>query len=144
MGRHDDLWSLFYMLVEFAVGQLPWRKIKDKVQLFYFNIEQQQCTTKKIFFLLSCYDPAKFQHFFSVPQEQVGQIKERYDHRMLLKHMPSEFNVFLDHVLALDYYTKPDYQVRNSVLRCFTEITCRSEQHFSLNLFFKQVKKYQT
>lgn len=31
MGRHDDLWSLFYMLVEFAVGQLPWRKIKDKV-----------------------------------------------------------------------------------------------------------------
>ncbi|XP_072404825.1 tau-tubulin kinase 1-like [Chiloscyllium punctatum] len=30
MGRHDDLWSLFYMLVEFAVGQLPWRKIKDK------------------------------------------------------------------------------------------------------------------
>ncbi|XP_034721906.1 uncharacterized protein ttbk1a [Etheostoma cragini] len=33
MGRHDDLWSLFYMLVEFAVGQLPWRKIKDKVKL---------------------------------------------------------------------------------------------------------------
>ena len=44
-------------------------------------------------------------------QEQVGQIKERYDHRMLLKHMPSEFNIFLEHVLALDYYTKPDYQV---------------------------------
>uniref|UniRef100_A0A673CGI1 Tau tubulin kinase 1a n=1 Tax=Sphaeramia orbicularis TaxID=375764 RepID=A0A673CGI1_9TELE len=77
MGRHDDLWSLFYMLVEFAVGQLPWRKIKDK--------------------------------------EQVGQIKERYDHRMLLKHMPSEFNVFLDHVQALDYYTKPDYQLLMSV-----------------------------
>lgn len=47
-------------------------------------------------------------------QEQVGQIKERYDHRMLLKHMPSEFNIFLDHVLALDYYTKPDYQVRTA------------------------------
>ncbi|KAK0133429.1 Tau-tubulin kinase 1 [Merluccius polli] len=77
MGRHDDLWSLFYMLVEFAVGQLPWRKIKDK--------------------------------------EQVGQIKERYDHRMLLKHMPSEFNLFLEHVLALDYYTKPDYQLLMSV-----------------------------
>lgn len=35
MGRHDDLWSLFYMLVEFAVGQLPWRKIKDKVGLLF-------------------------------------------------------------------------------------------------------------
>ncbi|XP_036383119.1 tau-tubulin kinase 1 isoform X2 [Megalops cyprinoides] len=77
MGRHDDLWSLLYMLVEFAVGQLPWRKIKDK--------------------------------------EQVGLIKERYDHRMLLKHMPSEFHSFLDHVLSLDYYTKPDYQLLMSV-----------------------------
>ncbi|VDK26437.1 unnamed protein product, partial [Anisakis simplex] len=30
MGRQDDLWSLFYMLVEFIHGSLPWRKIKDK------------------------------------------------------------------------------------------------------------------
>nr|XP_056708885.1 tau-tubulin kinase 1 isoform X1 [Euleptes europaea] len=73
MGRHDDLWSLFYMLVEFAVGQLPWRKIKDK--------------------------------------EQVGMIKEKYEHRMLLKHMPSEFHLFLDHIANLDYFTKPDYQL---------------------------------
>ncbi|XP_007890507.2 tau-tubulin kinase 1 [Callorhinchus milii] len=77
MGRHDDLWSLFYMLVEFAVGQLPWRKIKDK--------------------------------------EQVGLIKEKYDHRMLLKHMPSEFHIFLDHVSTLDYFTKPDYQLIMSI-----------------------------
>lgn len=35
MGRHDDLWSLFYMLVEFVNGQLPWRKIKDKEQVSY-------------------------------------------------------------------------------------------------------------
>ncbi|XP_016343409.1 tau-tubulin kinase 1-like isoform X2 [Sinocyclocheilus anshuiensis] len=77
MGRHDDLWSLFYMLVEFTVGQLPWRKIKDK--------------------------------------EQVGQIKERYEHRMLLKHMPAEFHIFYDHVLDLDYHTKPDYQLLMTV-----------------------------
>ncbi|XP_066527316.1 tau-tubulin kinase 1 isoform X2 [Hoplias malabaricus] len=62
---------------KFTVGQLPWRKIKDK--------------------------------------EQVGQIKERYEHKMLLKHMPSEFCIFLDHVLGLDYYTKPDYQLLMSV-----------------------------
>src|SRR5690242_6883601 len=30
MGRHDDLWSLFYILVEFLHGSLPWRKVKDK------------------------------------------------------------------------------------------------------------------
>ncbi|GAU97151.1 hypothetical protein RvY_08503 [Ramazzottius varieornatus] len=33
MGRQDDLWSLFYMLVEFSAGHLPWRKIKDKEQV---------------------------------------------------------------------------------------------------------------
>lgn len=50
----------------------------------------------------------------SVPvplQEQVGMIKEKYEHRMLLKHMPSEFHLFLDHIASLDYFTKPDYQV---------------------------------
>uniref|UniRef100_A0A7N6AM75 non-specific serine/threonine protein kinase n=1 Tax=Anabas testudineus TaxID=64144 RepID=A0A7N6AM75_ANATE len=77
MGRHDDLWSLFYMLVEFLVGQLPWRKIKDK--------------------------------------EQVGNLKETYDHRLMLKHLPSEFSTFLDHILTLDYYTKPDYELLMSV-----------------------------
>ncbi|XP_037061045.1 tau-tubulin kinase 2 isoform X3 [Peromyscus leucopus] len=77
MGRHDDLWSLFYMLVEFVVGQLPWRKIKDK--------------------------------------EQVGSIKERYDHRLMLKHLPPEFSTFLDHISSLDYFTKPDYQLLTSV-----------------------------
>ncbi|VDM02852.1 unnamed protein product [Schistocephalus solidus] len=30
LGRHDDLWSLYYMLAEFITGELPWRKVKDK------------------------------------------------------------------------------------------------------------------
>ncbi|XP_052386547.1 tau-tubulin kinase 2 isoform X2 [Carassius gibelio] len=77
MGRHDDLWSLFYMLVEFLVGQLPWRKIKDK--------------------------------------DQVGKLKEKYDHRLMLKHLPTEFSVFLDHTSNLDYFTKPDYQLLRTV-----------------------------
>ena len=55
MGRHDDLWSLFYMIVEFLTGQLPWRKIKDK--------------------------------------EQVGVMKEKYDHNQFLKYLPREFKV---------------------------------------------------
>lgn len=48
MGRHDDLWSLFYMLVEFVVGQLPWRKIKDKV-----NLEVKPKSTREIYFWIA-------------------------------------------------------------------------------------------
>ncbi|KAJ8706424.1 hypothetical protein PYW08_011050 [Mythimna loreyi] len=81
MGRHDDLWSLFYMLVEFVNGQLPWRKIKDK--------------------------------------EQVGLMKEKYDHRLLLKHLPSELRQFLEHVQQLEYADTPDYAMLTSLLeRC--------------------------
>lgn len=81
MGRHDDLWSLFYMLVEFVNGQLPWRKIKDK--------------------------------------EQVGLMKEKYDHRLLLKHLPSELRQFLEHVQALEYADAPDYAMLTALLeRC--------------------------
>lgn len=81
MGRHDDLWSLFYMLIEFLAGQLPWRKIKDK--------------------------------------EQVGIMKEKYDHSLLLKNMPSEFKTFLDHLNSLDYFEKPDYALlQNLIEQC--------------------------
>lgn len=81
MGRHDDLWSLFYMLVEFVNGQLPWRKIKDK--------------------------------------EQVGLMKEKYDHRALLKHLPSDLRLFLEHIQSLEYGDKPDYAMLSNLLeRC--------------------------
>ncbi|CAF1448579.1 unnamed protein product [Adineta steineri] len=85
MGRHDDLWSLFYMLIEFITGQLPWRRIKDK--------------------------------------EQVGQMKDKYDHTHFLKSLPSEFKQFLEHVQTLRYEDKPDYDLLQNLFR--TSITRR-------------------
>lgn len=52
-------------------------------------------------------------------QEQVGNLKETYDHRLMLKHLPSEFSTFLDHILTLDYFTKPDYQVGHLLFDIF-------------------------
>lgn len=58
----------------------------------------------------------------------MGKLKETYDHRLMLKHLPAEFGVFLEHISSLDYYTKPDYQVpHGSILffliksECFTD-----------------------
>lgn len=39
-------------------------------------------------------------------------IKEKYDHRLLLKHLPSDFKQFLEHIQNLEYSDKPDYSVR--------------------------------
>lgn len=38
-------------------------------------------------------------------------MKEKYDHRLLLKHLPSDLRQFLDHIQSLEYADKPDYQV---------------------------------
>ena len=78
------------MMVEFANGQLPWRKIKDK--------------------------------------EQVGIMKEKYDHRLLLKHLPSDFRQFLEHLQTLEYADKPDYAMllgKNHTEKCHeTKYNC--------------------
>lgn len=37
----------------------------------------------------------------------------------MLKHLPSEFSIFLDHILTLDYFTKPDYQVSHLLFGIF-------------------------
>lgn len=93
MGRHDDLWSLFYMLVEFMAGQLPWRKIKDK--------------------------------------EQVGAMKEKYDHQQLLKNMPEEFRSFLEHLQTLDYLTSPNYALLHNLFeQCMHRKNIRDAEAF--------------
>ena len=33
MGRCDDVWSIFYVLVEMTAGQVPWRTLADKSQV---------------------------------------------------------------------------------------------------------------
>lgn len=38
-------------------------------------------------------------------------MKEKYDHRLLLKHLPSDLRQFLDHIQSLEYADKPDYAV---------------------------------
>ncbi|CAL8100549.1 unnamed protein product [Calicophoron daubneyi] len=83
LGRQDDLWSLYYMLGEFIVGELPWRKIKDK--------------------------------------EQVGLMKQTFDHNQLLKFMPREFRPFLEHIQNLTYFDRPDYMYLHSLLNAYME-----------------------
>lgn len=51
----------------------------------------------------------------------MGKLKETYEHRLMLKHLPAEFGLFLEHISSIDYFTKPDYQVINQVLSGFKD-----------------------
>lgn len=68
-------------------------------------------------------------------------IKEKYEHRMLLKHMPSEFHLFLDHIASLDYFTKPDYQV--GAFLCYQPDAGQSGLAFVVFLIFPCTCSYQ-
>lgn len=75
MGRHDDLWSLFYMLVEFVNGQLPWRKIKDKEQVHLY-----QCHNFYVY--KNTYIQPRVSHLFTVNSifwyiHSIGRTHER-------------------------------------------------------------------
>ena len=37
LGRHDDLWSVFYLMVELIAGTLPWKKIRNKEEAGEFK-----------------------------------------------------------------------------------------------------------
>eukprot|EP00761_Pharyngomonas_kirbyi_P004817 gb/GECH01004822.1/.p1 GENE.gb/GECH01004822.1/~~gb/GECH01004822.1/.p1 ORF type:complete len:400 (+),score=62.87 gb/GECH01004822.1/:1-1200(+) len=78
LSRRDDLWSLFYVIVEFTLGSLPWRKTKDK--------------------------------------DQIGQLKEKYTNSELVKELPHEFTLFLEHLFKLGYSDTPDYEYLRSIL----------------------------
>lgn len=107
MGRHDDLWSLFYMLCEFVNGQLPWRKIKDK--------------------------------------EQVGEIKMKYDNKMLLKNLPIYFNDFLEHISKLQYYDTPNYSLLNQCFeKSINDLSIQANDPFDWELIVDQRKEQST
>lgn len=138
MGRHDDLWSLFYMLVEFTVGQLPWRKIKDKVRTRVHQRAGKKGLEGQMYL---CFQLSQNEHLFLTfgfqlfSQEEVGKFKEAYDHHLMLKHLPPEFSSFLDHILTLDYFTKPDYRVSHHSFAEFLLFTLARLTHAHLSGF---------
>lgn len=42
-------------------------------------------------------------------------MKEKFDHRLLIKQFPSDFVVFLDHLSELTYFDEPNYALLDAV-----------------------------
>jgi len=62
LSPRDDLWSVFYMMVEFATGTLPWRNQRDRDKVG--EIKQKYMTGKKLTEGL----PSEFEQFMAYLQ----------------------------------------------------------------------------
>jgi tau tubulin kinase len=93
LGRRDDLWSVLYLLVEFAVGSLPWRKIKDK--------------------------------------DRIGELKEKYTNKELVKDLPKEFYAFMESLQKLGYADEPDYDGLRGLL-----LTAYQRENYPMDMPF--------
>lgn len=63
-------------------------------------------------------------------------MKEKYDHKLLLKHLPSDLNKFLEHIQSLSYADKPDYPVSISDIPVLFVIFKNKEKLCWPNIFF--------
>lgn len=72
-----------------------------------------------MFFGTGSFNELNWPNFTFDYPKQVGLMKEKYDHRLLLKHLPSELRQFLEHVQGLEYADAPDYGMLAALLeRC--------------------------
>lgn len=83
LGRVDDLWSLLFMLVEFATGTLPWRKYKDKDDI-------GRCKEESITPHLVRNLPREFQPFLAHLQTLRYEDEPDYDLLVTLMHRALE------------------------------------------------------
>lgn len=116
LGRMDDLWSLFYVLIEFATGTLPWRKLKDKDQvriplLADSSLVRTWSSGRRLLVvsrssrgLLLC-QPCLSLTCACVLQ--VGKMKEEISVEKLCEEVPKEFLLFAEHLNALKCVPAP-------------------------------------
>lgn len=91
LSRRDDMWSVFYLLVEFAKGSLPWGKLRDKV-----------CNTT---------------FPYLTEQDKIGEVKIQWNTSELVKGLPPEFLQFMNHLQSLKYSDAPDYNFLKNLLK---------------------------
>ena len=72
------------MMAEFTIGELPWMYLKE-------NMKNSNTNARDIF------------------RDKTLEMKETFDHTLLLKNLPPEFNKFLEHLQSLNFEERPNY-----------------------------------
>ena len=104
LGRVDDLWSLFYVIVEFLKGSLPWRG-REKVLAPTVYIPKSHID-KQI-----------------RNQEKIGDLKTQYTNRSLVSDLPQPMTDLYLYLLSLSYADPPDYEFIQSIFQSLLNIS---------------------
>ncbi len=103
-GPHDDLWSMFYMLIEMIVGWLVGSSPLTPSSLHLIQCIQFQCNQTTY----SCSGRLPWR---SLERDGVRQMKESIPDEELLRACPREFRTILSHLKSLRYGTNPSYKL---------------------------------
>jgi tau tubulin kinase len=107
LGRVDDLWSLFYMTIEFLTGSLPWKgKEKDKIgdmKIKFTNPKLVEGLPKQ---MLQFYRHLKKLDFYSEPD--YTYIANLYEEMFYLTNMPIDVPYDWDYVDTSNDVTKTE------------------------------------
>ncbi|KAK6051156.1 hypothetical protein COOONC_11339, partial [Cooperia oncophora] len=94
-GPRDDLWSIYYTLIELAEGSLPWRTITDHDEIFQLKRR-----------MTKCYHLSPWGHAAS---EGAIHNPYRYPTADICRHLPRHFEMFPILLRDLCYTSIPDY-----------------------------------
>ncbi|KAK6058025.1 hypothetical protein COOONC_04408 [Cooperia oncophora] len=90
-GPVDDLWSIYYTLIELAEGSLPWRTITDHDEIFQLKRR------------MTCYDLCRSADL------KGNHEPVRYPTADICRHLPRHFEMFPILLRDLCYTSIPDY-----------------------------------
>lgn len=107
MGRHDDLWSLFFVLSEMMNSQLPWRRMmeKDKVKTVKQSTPTSQLWRNFPSETFAFVHHLQQLHFYDTPNYQI--MMDSFDAAMR--------NMKITEQTAYDWETKEDKNCRENV-----------------------------
>ncbi|KJH47159.1 hypothetical protein DICVIV_06747 [Dictyocaulus viviparus] len=141
-GPVDDLWSVYYTLIELAEGSLPWRTITDHDEIFQMKrrLSFRELCRSSIRFstsIINLYIQGPVDDLWSVyytlielaegslpwrtitDHDEIFQMKRRLSFRELCRYLPRHFEMFSILLRDLNYTSIPDYvKLTTAIKRC--------------------------
>jgi serine/threonine protein kinase len=138
-SRRDDIESIFYCLVYFFKGKLPWEspnKIKEgKKSLQYNPVKLNVKNNLNNMYNMDSKKNDNNKLLYKKEIERLLLIKENIKPSILCKDMPNEYKVIYCYIKNIAYSEKPDYNIIRLLLRNVVESEVAKKKKLDYNKF---------